>query len=485
MSFPNRAVLEDALRRLDLLVVQDGFETPTTGARRRRAARRDLGREGRHLHQQRAPGVPGPGCGRAARARPAATSTSSSTSPSAGAAATSCSPGWAARRRLRRVAARVRRAAVRLQRHHLRAHRRGGRRAVAVPRRATPRAARRHAPPLRRPAVQPPDGRAMVLPVEPEPIRDRPGPSTRSCSTPGAPSSTGTPAPRPAASRSSRGCRPRRGSRCTRPTPPRLGRAGRRLGARDVARRGRRSDRVRVTAIVRPGEVFIPFHWDERCANRLTDDQFDPISREPNYKPAAGGQGPTPPNPGGPQGPGGGGGPPGGRGSRRCGHLVRPGRLDRERADVAAAGGPCGWLRPSPAQLAPSRATDASAACVSAPSSTSAAFGTTAGARSTSTSSNRASPGVARYHGGRRVDQRRPCHRTEAPSWPSTRWPSSSAATSALTMAPRRARTGSTTRSTPWRRSAGRTPARRRWRGRAGQGRRSAGRDRGRGRTCC
>lgn len=42
--------------------------------------------------------------------------------------------------------------------------------------------------------------------------------------------------------------------------------------------------RVRVTSIVRQGEVFIPFHWDERCANRLTDDEFDPISREPNYK---------------------------------------------------------------------------------------------------------------------------------------------------------------------------------------------------------
>jgi predicted molibdopterin-dependent oxidoreductase YjgC len=45
--------------------------------------------------------------------------------------------------------------------------------------------------------------------------------------------------------------------------------------------------RVRVTAIGRPGEVFIPFHWEERCVNRLTDDQFDPISREPNYKQCA------------------------------------------------------------------------------------------------------------------------------------------------------------------------------------------------------
>ena len=44
---------------------------------------------------------------------------------------------------------------------------------------------------------------------------------------------------------------------------------------------------VRVTAIIREGEVFVPFHYDERCANRLTVDEFDPISREPNYKQAA------------------------------------------------------------------------------------------------------------------------------------------------------------------------------------------------------
>jgi assimilatory nitrate reductase catalytic subunit len=44
---------------------------------------------------------------------------------------------------------------------------------------------------------------------------------------------------------------------------------------------------VRVTAIVRPGEVFTPFHWDQWSVNRLTIDEFDPISREPNYKQAA------------------------------------------------------------------------------------------------------------------------------------------------------------------------------------------------------
>jgi predicted molibdopterin-dependent oxidoreductase YjgC len=44
---------------------------------------------------------------------------------------------------------------------------------------------------------------------------------------------------------------------------------------------------VRVTATVRAGEVFVPFHYDETCANRLTLNDFDPVSREPNYKQCA------------------------------------------------------------------------------------------------------------------------------------------------------------------------------------------------------
>jgi assimilatory nitrate reductase catalytic subunit len=45
--------------------------------------------------------------------------------------------------------------------------------------------------------------------------------------------------------------------------------------------------RVRITQTVRAGEVFVPFHFDEQCANRLTLNEFDPISREPNYKQCA------------------------------------------------------------------------------------------------------------------------------------------------------------------------------------------------------
>ena len=51
-------------------------------------------------------------------------------------------------------------------------------------------------------------------------------------------------------------------------------------------RRGR-ADRGPGDPIVSAGEVFIPFHYDEACANRLTVDEFDPISREPNYKQCA------------------------------------------------------------------------------------------------------------------------------------------------------------------------------------------------------
>ncbi len=52
-----------------------------------------------------------------------------------------------------------------------------------------------------------------------------------------------------------------------------------------VSRRGRiRSVELRVTEIVAPGQVFMPFHFVETNANQITQSAFDPISREPNYK---------------------------------------------------------------------------------------------------------------------------------------------------------------------------------------------------------
>jgi assimilatory nitrate reductase catalytic subunit len=44
---------------------------------------------------------------------------------------------------------------------------------------------------------------------------------------------------------------------------------------------------LRVTEIIAPGQVFMPFHYAEANANLVTQDAFDPISREPNYKQCA------------------------------------------------------------------------------------------------------------------------------------------------------------------------------------------------------
>ena len=44
---------------------------------------------------------------------------------------------------------------------------------------------------------------------------------------------------------------------------------------------------LRVTSIVAPGQVFMPFHFAETNSNRVTLGAFDPISREPNFKQCA------------------------------------------------------------------------------------------------------------------------------------------------------------------------------------------------------
>ena len=44
---------------------------------------------------------------------------------------------------------------------------------------------------------------------------------------------------------------------------------------------------LRVTEIIAPGQVFMPFHFAETNVNQVTQSAFDPISREPNYKQCA------------------------------------------------------------------------------------------------------------------------------------------------------------------------------------------------------
>ena len=52
--------------------------------------------------------------------------------------------------------------------------------------------------------------------------------------------------------------------------------------------RGRVEDvMVRVTQSVRPGSIFVPFHYNTELVNTLTNDSFCPKSGEPNYKQTA------------------------------------------------------------------------------------------------------------------------------------------------------------------------------------------------------
>jgi len=52
-------------------------------------------------------------------------------------------------------------------------------------------------------------------------------------------------------------------------------------------RRGEVELIARVTARVAPGSLFIPFHFGEQAANRLTGQFFDPFSRQPAFKHSA------------------------------------------------------------------------------------------------------------------------------------------------------------------------------------------------------
>ncbi len=55
-----------------------------------------------------------------------------------------------------------------------------------------------------------------------------------------------------------------------------------------VSARGRTSGvELRVTEMIAPGQVFMPFHFAETNVNEVTQSAFDPFSREPNYKQCA------------------------------------------------------------------------------------------------------------------------------------------------------------------------------------------------------
>jgi predicted molibdopterin-dependent oxidoreductase YjgC len=53
---------------------------------------------------------------------------------------------------------------------------------------------------------------------------------------------------------------------------------------RVASRRGEIELGVRVTRAIRPGVVFIPFHFAEAAANALTNSALDPVAKIPEYK---------------------------------------------------------------------------------------------------------------------------------------------------------------------------------------------------------
>jgi predicted molibdopterin-dependent oxidoreductase YjgC len=50
------------------------------------------------------------------------------------------------------------------------------------------------------------------------------------------------------------------------------------------SRRGEITLKVRITDRIKPGIVFIPFHYAEAAANTLTNSAIDPIAKIPEYK---------------------------------------------------------------------------------------------------------------------------------------------------------------------------------------------------------
>jgi len=53
---------------------------------------------------------------------------------------------------------------------------------------------------------------------------------------------------------------------------------------RVTSRRGQIELGVRVTEGIKPGVVFIPFHFAEAAANVLTNPAVDPVAKIPEYK---------------------------------------------------------------------------------------------------------------------------------------------------------------------------------------------------------
>ena len=286
VSFPNREVLEDALGRLDLLVVQDGFDTPTTALADVVLPAAVWGeKDGTYTNSER----------RVSRLRAAVAPPGEARTDFAifldiarrWGCADELFPGWAepadAFAEWRRVSAG--RPCDYSGITYERLDEAGGVQWPCPEGDDVPLAgtARLYADRV----FNRPNRRAMVLPVEPEPIRDAPRPEYPFLLNTGRTVEHWHTRTKTGRIPILEGLAPEAWVEMHPSDAEHLGVRGGDW-VRVASSRGAVDQiRVRVTAIGRPGEVFIPFHWNERCANRLTDDQFDPISREPNYKQCA------------------------------------------------------------------------------------------------------------------------------------------------------------------------------------------------------
>ena len=286
VSFPNREVLEDALGRLDLLVVQDGFETPTTALADVVLPAAIWGeKDGTYTNSER----------RVSRVRTAVEPPGEARSDFAifldlarrWGCADELFPGWTAPddafAEWRRVSAG--RPCDYSGITYDRIDQVGGVFWPCPEGDDVPLGGTRRLYGDR--VFNRPDGRAMVLPVEPEPIRDAPRPEFPFLLNTGRTVEHWHTRTKTGRIPILEGLSPEAWVEMHPSDAAALGVRGGDWVRVASSRGAVEQIRVRVTAIGRPGEVFIPFHWDERCANRLTDDQFDPISREPNYKQCA------------------------------------------------------------------------------------------------------------------------------------------------------------------------------------------------------
>ena len=277
VSFPNYSVLEQALRSVEFLVVQDGFHpTPTSDFADLVLPAAIWGeKEGTYTNSERRVSKVNRIVAPPRRAR-ADFDIFVDLAERMGVRNRSLPRLDHHPRRLPRVAARLRWPHVRLQRVHL----------------GRGRAARRHSV-----------GRRVPLPRQhlPHPRRPRqtaPCPvrtlrrttqqrNTTSSSTPDVPSNTGTTRTKTAQVDMLNKMVPNAWLEMNPIDAKRL-----QLSSHDrvtvVSRRSKVANlELRITAIVAPGQVFMPFHFSETNSNLVTLGAFDPISREPNFKQCA------------------------------------------------------------------------------------------------------------------------------------------------------------------------------------------------------